>query len=93
MKRAAAESYFGIGDLDKGDESFSKLIEEYPENIWGYIGWGDMYFMSMYQANARNYDKAEKIYQMALGKNLEDNDDLLERLDELEKVRKTSPRR
>jgi len=93
MKRAAAESYFGIGDPAKGDEAFSKLIEEYPENIWGYIGWGDMYLMSIYEANVPNYDKAEQIYKMALGKNLKDKDDLLERLDELERVRKTSPRR
>ncbi|MGA1842917.1 MAG: tetratricopeptide repeat protein, partial [bacterium] len=47
MKRAVAESCFAIGDIEKGEECFKKLIEEYPQNIWGYIGWGNMYFLGM----------------------------------------------
>ncbi|MBU4495964.1 MAG: SEC-C domain-containing protein [Acidobacteria bacterium] len=91
MKRAIAESYFGMGDHSKGDEAFLKLVEEYPENIWGYIGWGDMYFMPLNKMDTPNYQRAEQIYGMALHKNIEDKDALLERLDHLEEAKKKSP--
>lgn len=43
MRRAIAESHFSLGDTDEGEKCFEELIESYPKNIWGYIGWGDMY--------------------------------------------------
>ncbi len=43
MKRAEAESYFALDMQEKGEELFKNLIEEFPDNVWGYIGWGDMY--------------------------------------------------
>ena len=93
MKRAIAESYFGMGDPAKGDDAFVKLIEEYPENIWGYIGWGDMYFIPLNDNDKSNYQRAEHIYGMVLPKNLEDKDALLERLEDLKKEKKKSPDR
>ena len=59
MKRAEAESYFALGMQEEGEESFRKLIEEFPDNVWGYIGWGDMY--GIFQMNSSipiNYDEA-----------------------------------
>ncbi len=93
MRRAIAESYFGTGDHSKGDEAFIKLIEEYPENIWGYIGWGDMYLMPLNKTDTPNYERAKQIYGMALHQDIEDKDALLERLSELEKERKKSPKK
>jgi tetratricopeptide (TPR) repeat protein len=83
MKRAIAESHFGWGDIAEGDECFKALIEEYPKNIWGYIGWGDMYLWPLKKNTKPDYEKAEKIYNMALGKELEGESDLIDRLKEL----------
>ena len=38
MKRAEAESYFSIGKVEEGDRAFEAMIEEFPDNVWGYIG-------------------------------------------------------
>ena len=83
MKRAIAESHFALGDVSEGDECFKALIEEYPTNIWGYIGWGDMYFWSMKKDTKPDYEKAERIYKMAIGMELEGESDLIDRLKEL----------
>ncbi len=83
MKVAEAESYFGIGEPARGDETFKSLIEEYPEDIWGYIGWGDMYYMPLDKNDAPDYVKAEQIYNMALDKDIEEKEFLIERLNNL----------
>lgn len=88
MKRAAAESHFALGNLTEGDRCFEELIEQYPKNIWGYIGWGDMYAIWIMNNNIDpDYDKAEKIYKMALGMGLEDEGDLIDRLEGLKSER------
>jgi tetratricopeptide (TPR) repeat protein len=85
MKRAEAESYFLLGKVEEGDKAFESLIEEFPDNVWGYIGWGDMY----YHSNASNADKdlkkAKKIYQMALNINSEEKEYVIDRLESLNK--------
>ena len=83
MKRDIAESHFALGDISKGDECFKTLIEEYPKNIWGYIGWGDMYAWPLKKDLTPDYEKAENIYNMALGKELEGESDLIDRLKEV----------
>ena len=45
MKRGEAESYFSLGKVEEGDPAFEALIEEFPDKVWGYIGWGDMYYL------------------------------------------------
>ena len=88
MKRAVAEGHFGMEDQAKGDEAFRKLIKEFPRNIWGYIGWGDMYLWPMNEQDPPDYEEAEKIYKMALGKGLEDEEALEERLQEVREAKK-----
>jgi len=83
MKRAIAESHLALGDISKGDECFTALIEEYPKNIWGYIGWGDMYLWPMKKDTKPDYEKAENIYKMTMGMELGDESDLIDRLEEL----------
>ena len=90
-KRAEAESYFALGMQEKGEELFKKLIEEFPDNVWGYIGWGDMYgIFRMKSSIPLDYDKAERIYRMALERDI-DNDrdkrDVLDRIASIEKDR------
>ena len=43
MKRGEATSYFFLSEIEKGEEAFKKLIEEFPDSARGYIDWGDMY--------------------------------------------------
>ena len=83
MKRAIAESHFALGDISKGDECFTALIEEYPKNIWEYIGWEDMYLWPMKKDTKPDYEKAENIYKMTMGMELGDESDLIDRLEEL----------
>jgi tetratricopeptide (TPR) repeat protein len=66
MKRGEAESYFFLGRVEEGDQAFEALIQEFPDNVWGYIGWGDMYYCFNAPGIDKNLDKARKIYQMAL---------------------------
>ena len=90
MKRAIAESYFSLGEDKVGEEYFLKIIEEHPENIWSYIGYGDMYSMPLNGDAKPDFEKAEKIYSMALGKDLEEEEYLLERIADLKKEKEKS---
>ncbi|MCF6335581.1 MAG: SEC-C domain-containing protein [Spirochaetales bacterium] len=87
MKRAIAESHFAIGNKVKGNKCFTELIEQYPDRIWGYIGWGDMYFSPLQKDIKPNYDKAEQIYKMGLGRNIKEEAVLIDRLDKLREER------
>ncbi len=88
MKRAIAESYFALGDIVKGDECFEELIEQYPESIWGYVGWGDMYSIPFNKEMKPDYDRAEQIYKMGLDKEIKEEAILIDRLDDLKKEKK-----
>ena len=92
MKRGEAESYFALGRLSQGEEAFGKLVEEFPDSAWGYIGWGDMYWLARLSDKvALDYDKAERIYRMALERDaIDDREEVLDRLEELEEERKAS---
>ncbi|MEN8906929.1 MAG: SEC-C metal-binding domain-containing protein [Clostridiales bacterium] len=81
MRRAIAESYFELGDKEKGDKLFKKYLEEKP--TWGWIGWSDMYWISG-NPEERNDEKAIKILKQALEVDeLEDKADVQERLKSL----------
>lgn len=87
MKKAISESHFALGNIDEGNKCFKELIEQYPRNAWAYIGWGDMYFWPIRKGMKPDYERAEQIYNMALGKNLEYEGDVIDRLDKLKKER------
>ncbi len=90
MKRAIAESNFALGNIDEGNKCFKKLVEHYPKNIWAYIGWGDMYLWPRNKDIKPDYERAEQIYQMALGKGIEGEEDLIDRLNELTNERENN---
>lgn len=48
MKRNIAETYSSLGNYQRAELEFEKLIRDYPDNPWGYIGWGDMYLFNFY---------------------------------------------
>lgn len=85
MKRAEAESYFSLGRAEEGDKAFEVLIEEYPDSVWGYIGWGDVYYLFNSSGIEKNLTKAKKIYQLALNINSEEKKYVIERLESLNK--------
>ncbi|KXA89671.1 hypothetical protein AKJ61_02410 [candidate division MSBL1 archaeon SCGC-AAA259B11] len=86
MKIAEAESLFALGELEQGEDAFKNIIEEYPEDPWGYVRWGDMYCITRPNDEIPlDYEKAEEIYRMAMTRNVEDDDVVLERLKKLER--------
>lgn len=83
MWRAIGESQAAIGEVAEADQTFQELIADYPDNIWGYIGWGDLYAMPPGRTTPPDRVKAEQIYQKGLGLGLEDEGDLLDRIEKL----------
>jgi len=89
MKRGEANSYFFLYEIEKGEDSFKKLIEEFPESAWGYIDWGDIYCsFTLDDKVPTDYDKAARIYRLGLDNATSDRDVILERLQRLEEKRK-----
>ncbi|MFH2004169.1 MAG: hypothetical protein ABIK27_05445 [Bacteroidota bacterium] len=85
MKRAIAESYFGLGKQEDGEREYKTLIEEFPNSAWAYIGLADMYFIfRMNKTIAPDYEKAKAIYDEALIKDIDDREAVIERLEILE---------
>ncbi len=83
MRRAEAESCFYLGRYEKGENAFRSLVDDYPNSVWTYIGWGDMY-ASDFGNLQKDHKKAETIYRMGLEKDLEEKYFLIERLEDLE---------
>jgi tetratricopeptide (TPR) repeat protein len=88
MYRAEAESYLELGDSEKAEKLFRELVEEFPDNIWGYVGWGDMYCFGTYSEKIPpDYGRAEEIYKMALDRCDTDIDVIYGRLEGLDETR------
>lgn len=67
FKRSRAEAYFGLQKIEKAEKAFEKIIREHPNWVWGYIGWGDNYWDSIFNTSGIiDEKKAEKIYKKAL---------------------------
>jgi tetratricopeptide (TPR) repeat protein len=62
--RAEAESYASIDDFPTADRLFKELVELYPDNVWGYINWGDIYAFECHKP--ANFEKARELYNLAL---------------------------
>lgn len=62
MRRAIAESYSSLGKYEEAELECKKLVEDYPNNPWGYVEWGDMYFLD----RKKDYAKAKELYEKGL---------------------------
>ncbi len=62
MRRVIAESYESLGDFEKAEREYEGIVNDYPENPWSYIGWGDMNWYS----NSISVEKARGLYLKAL---------------------------
>ena len=85
MRRAIAEAYSRLGDYERANLEFQKIVEDYPHNLWGYIGWGDIYFLDK---NA-DFAKAKELYLKALAITKDEFDIMVvqERLEDLEQAK------
>ena len=81
--RSLAETYYMLGNHDMGEKLFLKLIQDYPDNVWGYIGYSDEYWLEY--TNNRDYEKALKILLDAYNRiTIEESDIIIERLTDLQ---------
>lgn len=90
MRRAEAETYYYLNRKEEGETAFKSLVEDYPYNVWSYIGWGDVYHWSFGGELTPDFDKAERIYRMAIDHGLGSDDDLQERLKSLQESRQAA---
>jgi tetratricopeptide (TPR) repeat protein len=81
-----AEALWELGQREQGEALFQELIETYPNFAWGYIWWGDQYWMSDWSyESAPDYDRAESLYRQALtNPNLDNRVRVQDRLDDLD---------
>lgn len=70
IRKSEAAAYINLGQIEKSDELFKKLIEDYPDWIWSYIYWGDQY--DFVDNLISNKVKAKKIYKSALEEDIND---------------------
>ena len=82
MQRAIGDSNFVVGNTEKGEATYEKLIATYPMNAWAYIGWGDIYADAT--GVAKDLDRAKAIYEMALGKGMKEEADVVDRIENLQ---------
>lgn len=77
-KRSLAETYYLMGQPEVGEKHFIQLIEEYPDNAWGYIGYSDQYWL---EKDNKNYEKALEILLDGYNRRtVDDSNDIVERL-------------
>lgn len=62
--RAEAESHFRLGEVETAEARFGALVETYPDDADGYVGWSDEYWLL--RSSPKDYDRAELILQRAL---------------------------
>jgi len=88
MSRAEAESYASLGYMHVADNLFDELVEKYPDNVRGYVGWGDIYlYHARDSEDPSDYEHAEERYRWGLSRCDTEADVIRDRLEWLEKER------
>ncbi|WP_010632161.1 SEC-C metal-binding domain-containing protein [Sporolactobacillus vineae] len=85
MRRAIAESFAELGQYEKAESEFAKLVQDFPDNPWGYIGWGDLFF----SGKKKDVHKARERYEkgLTIARDSMDIEAIKERLDDLKEER------
>ena len=82
--RAQGEALWRLGRRAEAEAVYAELVKRFPNEGWGYIGWADEYWL--FDDSSKEYEKAEAILKRALARpNLQDREDVLERLEDLYK--------
>ena len=68
MLQGEAESWGGLGKFREADRNFQRLIEKFPDNIWAYAAWGDLYSNDRIyrEYHKSDYNRAGEIYRLGL---------------------------
>jgi len=83
LKRAEGEALWNLGRRAEAEAVYEGLVERFPDEGWGYIGWSDHYWL-WGAPQPKEYERAKAILQRALARpNLRYRDDVLERLESL----------
>ena len=81
-RRAIAESYSAMGDMETCDRLFEEWLQEDPKWGWGYIGWSDCWYL--FKGSRGDYEKAEQILLEGLSRpEVRDRIDIAARMVEL----------
>lgn len=83
MRRAIAESYVCLNKFDEAKKILDNLVNDYPNNPWSYIEYGDMYWLG--NDLIKDPMKAKEFYNKALkvAKDKYDKIAIEERLEDL----------
>jgi tetratricopeptide (TPR) repeat protein len=82
FRRAEGEALWALDRRSEAEAVYAALVERFPDEAWGYIGWADQYWL--WQDAPQDYARAEAILTRALARpRLRDRDDLVQRLGEL----------
>jgi tetratricopeptide (TPR) repeat protein len=80
--RAQGEALWRLGHRAEAEAVYAALVERFPTEAWGYIGWADEYWLE--RDSPKAYGAAAAILQRALRQpDLRDRRDVLDRLAEL----------
>lgn len=86
-RKALALLQFRARAHEEGDATFAALVKDYPDSTWSYIGWGDVYspaqLRTSYGDVPADRERAIKIYQTPIDRELEHAEHARERLDQL----------
>jgi len=74
MRKAIAESLFYQGKQEEGEKEFELVAKDFPESIWVFICWGDMYNEISNHKIKKNPEKAMNLYKKALTKSTSKKD-------------------
>lgn len=85
IRRAFAECYSDMGDLETFDRLYTKWLQDEPDWGWGWIGWSDSYWLFLGN-NKKNVEKALSILEQGLAvKGVNDKNHIIDRLNSLKK--------
>ena len=77
LRCGIAESLFGLGRVDEGEQEFRSLAEAQPDESWIYIEWGGVYALNrMNDAIPEDLDRAEELYRAGLARTSTDRAEL-----------------
>jgi tetratricopeptide (TPR) repeat protein len=90
-----AEALWDLGQREQAESRYQELTETFPNFAWGYIWWGDQYWMSNWSYEyAPDYDRAESLYRRALDNpHLDNHVYVQDRLDDLNDEKEHPERR
>jgi len=81
--RAEGEALWNLGRRAEAEAAYEGLVERFPDQGWGYIGWSDHYWL-WGAPEPKEYERAKAILQRALARpDLRCRNDVLERLEGL----------